>query len=355
VEYKYDGERAQIHLLPSGEVNLLRSDLKAPSVSMERVKVFSRNSEDNTSKYPDLVARLSNAYNSDTKSFIIDCEVVAYDPEEKKILPFQTLSTRKRKNEESNNVKVQVAIFAFDILYLNGQSLMNQDFQTRRKMLHGTFHEVEGEFFFAQYSEVSSKEEVNAFLQKAINDRCEGLMVKPLIDDSFYVPNKRNWLKIKKDYLEGVTDTLDLVPIGAYYGKGKRVGVYGAYLLACYDKSSDTFQSITKIGTGFSDEDLTTHFKSLSPSVVKSIPDNYKFASSLKPDVVFSTSQVWEVLAADLSLSPVHLAAMGTVHKTKGIALRFPRFIRLRPDKSPKDCTDAEQVVQLFKNQSVQQ
>jgi DNA ligase-1 len=222
-------------------------------------------------------------------------------------------------------------------------------------MLHGTFHEVEGEFFFAQYSDVSSKEEVNAFLQKAINDRCEGLMVKPLVDDSFYVPNKRNWLKIKKDYLEGVTDTLDLVPIGAYYGKGKRVGVYGAYLLACYDKSSDTFQSITKIGTGFSDEDLSSHFKSLSPSVVKSIPENYKFASSLKPDVLFSPSQVWEVLAADLSLSPVHLAAMGTVHKTKGIALRFPRFIRLRPDKSPKDCTDAEQVVQLFKNQSVQQ
>jgi DNA ligase-1 len=182
-------------------------------------------------------------------------------------------------------------------------------------------------------------------------------MVKTLAVDATYEPSKRslNWLKVKKDYLAGMTDSCDLVPIGAYYGKGKRTGVYGAYLLACYNADEEVYESICKIGTGFNDEALQSLHASLSEKLIDGPRKYYRvpeWAESSLPDVWFEACQVWEVLAADLSISPVHMAAAGLVDPAKGIALRFPRFLRVRDDKGVEDATNSEQIAQMYKDQA---
>lgn len=336
IEFKYDGERAQIHLLPDGSF-----------------KIYSRNSENNTGKYPDLIKMLPNTYTKDTKSFIIDCEVVAWDRKEGKILPFQTLSTRKRKDAKEDEISVQVCLFAFDLLYYNGQSFLDEPFSTRRKQLHDAFTPLDGSFHYASFKNTAKFEDIESYMNLAIKSSCEGLMVKALDTNAGYVPNKRNWIKVKKDYLDGLGDTLDLVPIAAFYGKGKRTGVYGAYLLACLDEDSEEYQSICKIGTGFSDENLTKFTNDLKPHVIDDAPNYYLYPETMKPDVWFEPTVTWEVLCADLSVSPVHKAAVGMVHESKGIALRFPRFVRERPDKRPEEATNSEQVAEMYQNQSV--
>ncbi|XP_069782939.1 DNA ligase 1 [Narcine bancroftii] len=243
-EYKYDGERAQIHLLESGEVH-----------------IYSRNQENNTSKYPDIVRRMDKVRMPHVRSCVLDTEAVAWDVKKQQIQPFQVLTTRKRKDVDAANITVQVCVYAFDLLFLNGESLVKAPFSRRRKLLRDSFVEVEGEFIFAQSMISGNTEDIAEFLEQSIRDSCEGLMVKTLDMDATYEIAKRshNWLKLKKDYLEGVGDSLDLVVIGAFHGRGKRAGLYGGFLLACFQEDDEEFQSICKIGTGFKDEELEQH------------------------------------------------------------------------------------------------
>ena len=140
-------------------------------------------------------------------------------------------------------------------------------------------------------------------------------------------------------------DSLDLVVVGAFHGRGKRTSVYGAYLLACYNPDTQEYQTICKIGTGFSDEVLESHTKALQPHIISSKKSYYAHpAGGEQPSVWFEPRFVWEVLCADLSVSPRYQAAIGEVSEGKGISLRFPRFIRVREDKNPEDATTSEQV-----------
>ncbi|CAK0786390.1 hypothetical protein CVIRNUC_009603 [Coccomyxa viridis] len=335
-EYKYDGERAQIHLLDNG-----------------KVFIYSRNSENNTQKYPDIAASVPGLVKEGVQSVVLDCEAVAFERETGRILPFQVLSTRKRKDVEVADIKVQVCLFAFDCLYLNGEMLLQRPLTERRKALLEAVEEKPGELQYALYKTSTDVEELGTFLNESVTAGTEGLIVKTM--DSTYEPSKRSshWLKLKKDYLEGVGDTLDVVVIGAWFGKGKRSGVYGAFLLAVYNQDAEEFQTISKIGTGFSEEQLKQFSEQLKEYLVPSPKPYYRYSETLIPDVWFDTKTVWEVKCADFSISPRHKAAIGLVDAEKGISIRFPRLVRVRDDKAPEDATSAEQIADMYRSQAI--
>lgn len=339
-EYKYDGERAQVHVLENGDL-----------------KVFSRNSEEMTQKYPEIVARFRSHLRPGVRSCVLDCEAVAYDTVGKKILPFQVLTTRKKKDVAAADVTVHVCLFAFDCLFADGRTLLREPLSVRRAALYAALTEKEGELQFAVQHTSKDLEELSAFLDEAVAANTEGLIVKAM--DATYEPSKRslNWLKLKKDYLEGAAggDSLDLVVIGAWHGKGKRTGVYGAFLVACLEDDTDNLQSITKLGTGFSEAQLAAFHEQLEPTVVPKPLSNYVLSGDtrLVPDVWFSPTAVWEIKAADLSISPMHTAAIGLVDPAKGIGLRFPRLLRVRDDKKVEDATTASMVAGFYRNQKI--
>ncbi|KAJ2785298.1 ATP-dependent DNA ligase Cdc17 [Coemansia javaensis] len=355
-EYKYDGERSQIHYVRD-------------EAGGERCVVFSRNAENNTAKYPDIAASVREFARPDVTSFILDCEAVAWDQASGRIRSFQVLSSRRKKVDDQSEITVGVCCFSFDLLFLNGEPLIKLPLRRRRELLREHFVPVANKFQYATSRDLTEVEDIQEFLEQSIVDNCEGLMIKTLDGEmSSYEPSKRslNWLKLKKDYVDGLGDSLDLVVIGAYYGKGKRVGAYGAYLLACYDPDREEYQAICKIGTGFSDSDLEAHKAKLDQSRIEQPKPYYAVSDKTKPDIWFEPAQVWEVKAADLSLSPIYQAAYGEamsalahmpvpIDATKGVSLRFPRFIRVRDDKTAEMATSSAQVAEMYENQKTVQ
>jgi DNA ligase-1 len=361
-EYKYDGERAQIHFVAHDAPQEYASAIPLSGKSDKGIaNIFSRNSEDLSKKYPDILAKLPTWVKDGTKSFVLDCETVAWDMVEKKVLPFQQLMTRKRKDVKVEDVKVKVCVFAFDLLYLNGEAVVNQPFKERRQLLYDAFLPTEGEFAFAKYGDTNDLDEIQTLLEDSVKAGCEGLMVKMLDGpESSYEPSKRsqNWLKVKKDYLAGVGDSLDLVVLGAYYGKGKRTSWYGAFLLACYNPSSQNYETVCNIGTGFSEVLLEEFHATLSALVIDRPKPFYLHSSGNKdqPDVWFEPRLVWEVKTADLTLSPRYKAAasqLGAVANAggKGISLRFPRFIKTREDKKPEEASTSRMIADMYLRQ----
>ncbi|XVF25098.1 hypothetical protein REPUB_Repub13aG0184700 [Reevesia pubescens] len=336
-EYKYDGERAQIHYKEDG-----------------RVEIYTRNLEPSTEKFPDVVIAVSRLKKPFVKSFVLDCEIVACDRDKQELLPFQILSTRRRKNVAVNDIKVQVCIFAFDMLYLNGHSLNQEQLKIRKQHLYESFVEEPG---FLQFATAitwgnQNQEEIEKFLDAAISVSCEGLVIKGL--DGTYEPAMYscNWLKLKKDYMEGIGDSLDLVPIAAYYGRGKRTGAYGAFLLACYHSGNAEFQSICKLDAGFSKKILTEVSSRLSSKMIPKPKPYYRYVGDkVKPDVWFEPSEVWEVKAGCLTISPVYCAAIGIVEPDKGLSVRFPSLIRVRKDKEPEQASSSELIAEMYHKQ----
>ncbi|OAA65734.1 DNA ligase (Polydeoxyribonucleotide synthase [ATP]) [Niveomyces insectorum RCEF 264] len=354
-EYKYDGERAQIHYVAKDP------DAADPVAQQGLTAIFSRNSEDLSKKYPDILAKLPEWVKPETKSFVLDCETVAWDVVARKVLPFQQLMTRKRKDVKIADVKIKVCVFAFDLLYLNGTALVAQPLRARREQLTAAFTPAEGEFAFATHMDAQDLDAIQVFLDESVKASCEGLMVKMLDGpESGYEPSKRsrNWLKIKKDYLAGVGDSLDLVVLGAYYGKGKRTAVYGAFLLACRNAARDTYETVCNIGTGFSEAVLEELHAQLSATAIDRPKPFYEHSAgnTHQPDVWFEPRAVWEVRTADLTLSPRYKAAaheggLDPTGEARGISLRFPRFIRVRDDKTPDEATTSRQIADMYRRQ----
>ncbi|EAS02727.1 DNA ligase I, ATP-dependent protein (macronuclear) [Tetrahymena thermophila SB210] len=338
-EYKYDGLRGQIHY------------------DGKDVTIFSRNLENMTQMYPDIVEFIKKhvSQSKTVKNFILDSEIVAFDKNTNKIRPFQQLATRGRVNVKLDEIDIKVCVFMFDLIYINDQSLLQTTLQERRQKIQECFVQEPGEFCFAEHINTEDVEQIQEFLEKSVKVGCEGLMVKTLETNSTYEPAKRSfkWLKLKKDYLDsGLGDTLDLVPIAAFKGTGKRVGLYGAYLLACYNEDMERYETICKIGTGFSDEILEACYKFFQDKIIPQPQSDY-LTKDFKADVWFKPSVVWEIKGADLQISPVYTCAISETNQEKGIGLRFPRLIRVRDDKDPVDATSPSFIYDIYKQQAV--
>jgi DNA ligase-1 len=194
--------------------------------------------------------------------------------------------------------------------------------------------------------------ELEKFFQEAIENGCEGLVCKAVGKDSVYQAGARGWLwiKYKRDYKSEMTDTVDLIVVGAFHGRGKRAGAYGALLLAAYNSQNDTFETVTKCGTGFTDEDLAKLPKMLEKHVVQR--KHPRVNSMLEADVWFEPRVVIEILGAEITLSPIHTCAMDSIRKGSGLAIRFPRFTgNYRVDKAAEDATTANEVVEMYHKQ----
>ncbi|MEM1539989.1 MAG: ATP-dependent DNA ligase [Candidatus Bathyarchaeia archaeon] len=331
-EYKYDGERIQAHK------------------EGEKITLYSRRLEDISDQYPDAIELLRRHVLA--KEAIVEAECVAIDPDTGEMRPFQELMHRRRKyGIEKAMEEYPVSLFMFDALYIDGKDLTLKPYPVRRKTLESIIREGERVKLAKSIITGDIKELENFFLE-AIEDGCEGIMCKSINEDSIYQAGARGWLwiKYKRDYKSEMTDTVDLVVVGAFYGRGKRAGTYGALLLAVYDPENDTFETVTKCGTGFTDEDLAK-----LPEMMKKyvIPHRHPRVNSLiEADVWFEPNVVIEVLGAEITLSPIHTCAMNKVRHGSGLAIRFPRFTgNYRIDKAAEDATTTNEIVEMYQRQ----
>jgi len=331
-EYKYDGERIQIHK-KGDEINL-----------------FSRRLENISSQYPDAIELVKSYVKA--RDAMLEAECVAIDSDTGEMRPFQELMHRRRKyGIEKAIEEYPVSLFMFDALYVDGEDLTLEPYPIRRKSLEKAIEESD-RVKIAKYIITSNAQELEKFFLEAIESGCEGLVCKSMAEDSVYQAGARGWLwiKYKRDYKSEMTDTVDLVIVGAFHGRGKRAGTYGALLLAAYSPENDTFETVTKCGTGFTDEDLAKLPKMMQKHVIQH--KHPRVNSIIEADVWFEPVVAIEILGAEITLSPIHVCAMNAIRKGSGLAIRFPRFTgNYRLDKAAEDATTAEEIVEMYKSQ----
>jgi DNA ligase-1 len=331
VEFKLDGERVQIHR------------------KGKKVEIFSRSMENITHYYPD-VAEVSRTIK--LTNFIIEAEVVAINKYTEEFLPFQELMHRRRKYDIARNVEnYPVSVNVFDILWASGRDKTKLPYLRRRELLEDIITNLlDRKLTLIHQKIVTSVEELEKFMAKSIEYGCEGLVVKQT--DSPYRAGARGfaWIKIKREYRSELVDSLDLVIVGGSHGRGRRVGKYGALLLAVFDKNENGFKSVCKVGSGFTDEVLEELFKELGKhKIPKKHPRVY---SKLEMDTWFTPTIVIEIIASEITLSPEYDAGMDSIRKGFGLSLRFPKFTKkIRRDKNPQDITDESELIRMYRKQ----
>jgi DNA ligase 1 len=344
-EYKLDGERIQIHK------------------GKERVELFSRRLEKITHHFPDIAEAITKSLKL-TKEAILEGEVVAIDLQTSEFLPFQELMHRRRKHGIQEAMEeYPVILNVFDVLFVNGNAKISLAYSQRRDLIEKMIVRLQGskknnnndnKIRIVPQTIVKNTDQIDKFMASAIESGCEGLMLKHL--NSVYRAGAREyaWIKLKREYQSELADTLDLVIVGALYGRGRRVGKYGALLLAAYDSASDIFRSTCKVGTGFTDKDLEGFYISLEKHRIKH--KHARVDSKMQMDVWFEPKIVIEVIASAVTLSPSHTAAIDSIRPSYGLALRFPKFTgKIRDDKNPEDATDVGELVSMYKHQMQQQ
>jgi DNA ligase-1 len=240
--------------------------------------------------------------------------------------------------------------WVFDLLYANGKDFTNRAYPDRRQALAAGLRPSDRLGLTTQKI-VTNAVDLQALFEQAITDGCEGLMCKSVAVHAVYQAGARGWLwiKYKREYQTKLQDTLDLVVVGAFHGRGKRRGRYGALVLAAYDPAAGAFRTVTKVGTGFSDADLASLSKRLAPYRAARRPA--RVDARIEPDVWFDPAVVLEIIGAEITLSPIHTAGWGRVQKDAGLALRFPRFTgRYRDDKGPEDATAVDEILSMFRS-----
>ena len=312
VEHKYDGERVQVHKIEN------------------EVVLYSRRQEVITAQYPDVVELVQKHVRA--KTCVMEGECVAIDPSTGKMRPFQELMRRRRKTDiEATKAEVPVAIFFFDILYADGKDVTSFPMLKRRELMEKIV-ETTDKVHLTVAELTEDPERLQAIFEEALGSGHEGVIAKAIHKDSTYQAGSRSWLwiKLKASYTEGLADSADLVIVGAIHGRGKRTGLYGAILASAYDIDSDTYPTVCKIGTGFTDEMLAEFKERL---------DEHKVAKK-NPKVI-----------SDITLSPTHPAGR-KILKEGGLAIRFPRFTgRWREDKDPTQATSVDDLIEAFEKQ----
>ena len=332
-EYKYDGMRIQGH------------------VGKDKVWLYSRRLENLTSQFPDVVEALKEAFQGEKGIF--DGEAVPVDIHTGELLPFQVVSHRRgRKYEIEKAVEdYPVVLFLFDVIYLDGENLTSKPYPERREILERVINPTE-RVKFAHRIVSSDIGEIREFFNKAIEDGCEGLVAKSIGEESIYRAGAREflWIKYKRDYKVEMGDTVDLVVVGAFAGKGKRKGTYGALLMAAYNPEKDRFETVCKLGSGFTDEQLAYLPRKFEDLKIEN--KHPRVWSEMEADYWFVPKVVLEVIGAEITLSPTHTCARDVIEKGTGLAIRFPRFTgRWRDDKSPEEATTTKELIEMYENQ----
>jgi len=330
-EYKYDGLRMQAHI---GE---------------KSARLFSRHLEDITEQFPEIAESVRAAFKA--KEGIVEGEAVPIDVNTGEFRPFQEVSRRRgRKYElEEMTQEFPVHLFLFDCLCKDGVDLTMEPLRDRRRALEESVTSG-GNILLSKTYITDKPDEAQVFFDEAIEGGCEGLVAKSI--QSLYEAGARGfqWIKYKRDYKSEMTDTVDLVIVGAFSGRGKRAGTYGALLMATYDKKSDVFRTTCKLGSGFDDETLFALPERLKAWRIAKKPARVE--SRMQPDFWFNPALVLEVLGAEITLSPTHTCAMGAVRPASGLAVRFPRFTgRWRDDKKPEDATTDDELLKMYRAQ----
>jgi len=273
--------------------------------------------------------------------------VVAVDSETGDLRPFQDLMPRRRKYGIEEAVEqIPTTLFVFDTIYVDGKDLTEEPYQERREALTRVV-KSHARFRMATFAEVTSVDELERVFEQAVQDGCEGLVCKAT--GGVYQAGARGWqwIKFKREYRSEMTDAVDLVVVGAFHGRGRRGGSYGALLMAAYDDKDDNFKTVCKLGTGFSDEFLGDLPKMLRRYERSERP--VRVDTRIVPDVWLEPALVFEVIGAEVTLSPVHTAGWDVIRKGSGLAIRFPRFTRVREDKSPTDATTVKELVEMYR------
>lgn len=346
VEPKYDGFRLQIHY-----------DKKK-----HEVRLYSRNLEEVSFMYPDLVEGVKKEVNA--KDIIFEGEAIGFDPQSGNFLPFQETVQRKRKyGIEEKAKEIPLKFFSFEILYLNGTNYISIPFQERRKKLEqaidGTKDVYKDTILIAPNTITDDPKKIELMFDEAITKGLEGIIAKKLT--GIYQAGARgwNWIKFKRSYSSKIEDTIDCLVMGYDYGRGKRAGFgIGAFLVGVYDEKADKFLTVAKIGTGLSDDEWRELKKRIDKFKAEQKPALYDVDKLMAVDVWVKPSQVVEIKADEITRSPVHTA--GRVMKlTKsgnakevdvaGFALRFPRLVKFRDDKRPEEVTVLKEVDAMYK------
>ncbi len=329
MEFKYDGIRVQAH------------------ISKDSVKLYSRRLEDLTPNFPDIAEAIRARCRH--REAIIEGECMAIDPETGYMLSFQNVTHRRKKHGMEEVVReVPVRIFMFDMLYADGRDWTLEPYPDRRAALEAGF-EIGDQVQMTTMRIVESPEEGEDFFAGAVAARCEGIIAKSVAPDSVYRAGSRGylWIKYKKDYQQALTDSFDLAVVGAFYGMGKRAGRYGALLMAVYDGKTGMFETVCKLGTGFDDAFLDAMPTLLNGTLSEERPQSV--SAEMIPDVWFEPAVVLEVVAAEITLSPIHTAAKDVLKEGAGLGIRFPRFTgRVRDDKTPEQCTTVTEIMEMY-------
>jgi len=330
-EYKLDGERVQIHK------------------QANEVVLFSRRLENITQYYPDIVENVKKSLS--VNEGVFEAEIVPVNENTGEFLPFQELMHRRRKYKLEKAIsQYPITVNFFDVLYFDKKDCLNLEYSERRKILEKLVNE-DNFLKLVPMLFVKNENEIEDFLENSINSGCEGLMLKAL--DAPYRAGARgsNWLKLKREYRNELGDSLDLIVIGAYFGRGRRTGLYGTLLLGTYNPDKDNFPSVCKVGTGFTDESLDQLYQILSNKIT--LKKNSRVVSEMEADVWFEPELVLEIVASEITLSPIHKTGLNLIRKGSGFALRFPKFTgKIRFEKAVEDASTDEEVLTLYKGQS---